>query len=176
MKSASYSIGEFSKVTGLSVKTLHFYHEKGILAPSHVDESSGYRFYDDAAVERARIVVQLREMEFSIEDIATILAESDDEADLLERLEVQKLRIAQRMRREREIVRALDQIIASERDARAALQNAGFTVEERVLAPMLIAGLRMRGKYSDCGRGFSQLAKRVGRYIAGKPFCLYYDP
>src|SRR5688572_18109238 len=35
-----YSIGEFSQVTGLSVKTLRFYHEKGILIPSSVDEAT----------------------------------------------------------------------------------------------------------------------------------------
>ena len=33
----------------------------------------------------------------------------------------------------------------------------------------------MKGKYSDCGAGFSRLAKAIGRYIAGKPLCLYYD-
>ena len=47
----SYSIGEFSQVTGLSVKTLRFYHEKGILVPSSVDEATGYRFYDADKIE-----------------------------------------------------------------------------------------------------------------------------
>ena len=65
----SYSIGEFSQVTGLSVKTLRFYHEKGILIPSSVDDSTGYRFYDPEKIEKARVIMQLRRMEFSIEDI-----------------------------------------------------------------------------------------------------------
>ena len=51
----SYSIGEFSQITGLSVKTLRFYHEKGILIPTSVDEATGYRFYDAAKVEKARV-------------------------------------------------------------------------------------------------------------------------
>ena len=55
---ASYSIGEFSKVTGLSVKTLRFYHEKGILVPSSVDDLSGYRFYDESKVEKARVIMR----------------------------------------------------------------------------------------------------------------------
>jgi DNA-binding transcriptional MerR regulator len=50
----THGIGEFSKVTGLSVKTLRFYHEKGILVPSSVDEATGYRFYDSSKVEKAR--------------------------------------------------------------------------------------------------------------------------
>ena len=44
-----FSIGEFSKITGLSVKTLRFYHEKELLAPTQVDPQSGYRYYDRAA-------------------------------------------------------------------------------------------------------------------------------
>jgi len=51
----SYSIGEFSQITGLSVKTLRFYHEKGILLPSSVDEATGYRFYQADKIEKARI-------------------------------------------------------------------------------------------------------------------------
>jgi len=51
----SYSIGEFSQITGLSVKTLRFYHEKGILLPSSVDEATGYRFYQPDKIEKARI-------------------------------------------------------------------------------------------------------------------------
>src|SRR5689334_25166460 len=79
----SYSIGEFSQVTGLSVKTLRFYHEKGILIPSSVDDTTGYRFYDAAKIEKARVIMRLREMEFSLEDIATVLGGCDDDADIL---------------------------------------------------------------------------------------------
>ena len=79
----SYSIGEFSRVTGLSVKTLRFYHEKGLLLPSSVDDATGYRFYDAGKVEKARVILRLREMEFSLEDIAAVLGQCDDEADIL---------------------------------------------------------------------------------------------
>ena len=175
MSAEWFSVGEFSKITGLSVKTLRFYHEKGILMPSRVDESSGYRYYDESKIERARVIVWLREMEFSIEDIADILKEADDESDLLTRLESQKQRIATRMRREREILRALDQVIANEKQARQLLESAPFQVEDKALEPQLIAGYRMKGKYSDCGKGFTLLGRAVGRYICGKPFCLYYD-
>ena len=175
MNSSLYSVGDFSKITGLPVKTLHFYHEKGVLVPSRIDESSGYRFYDEAAVERARIIVSLREMEFSLQDIQEILSQADDDADLLSRLELQKVRIAQRMNREREIVRALETVIASERAAREVQSAAGFRVEEKTLPEMLIASVRLRAKYNECGKGFAKVARAVGRHISGKPFCLYYD-
>src|SRR5438105_9977377 len=103
----SHSIGEFSQVTGLSVKTLRFYHEKGILVPSSVDEATGYRFYDAAKVEKARVIMQLRQMEFSIEDIATVFAECSDDADILNHLERQEQLLQQRISEDRDIVRSL---------------------------------------------------------------------
>jgi len=87
----SYSIGEFSQVTGLSVKTLRFYHEKGILIPSAVDSGTGYRWYDESKVEKARVIMRLRAMEFSIEDIAAVLGECTDEGDILNYLERKRM-------------------------------------------------------------------------------------
>ncbi len=51
-----FSIGEFSKVTGLTVKTLRFYHEQGLLDPTHIDPETGYRYYGPAKVETARVI------------------------------------------------------------------------------------------------------------------------
>src|ERR1051325_11446982 len=79
----SYSIGEFSTITGLSVKTLRFYHEKEVLIPTSVDEATGYRFYSVDKIEKARVIMQLRQMEFSLEDIVSVLGKCDDDADIL---------------------------------------------------------------------------------------------
>jgi DNA-binding transcriptional MerR regulator/effector-binding domain-containing protein len=170
-----YSIGEFSQVTGLSVKTLRFYHEKGILNPTSVDETTGYRFYDAGKVEKARVIMRLRQMEFSIEDIAAILGECRDEADILNYLERQKNFLQQRIQEDRDIVRSLTEIISNEKTARQLLEGSHFAVQEKILEPMLVAGIRVKGKYSDCGAAFSRLGKAIGRYICGNALCLYYD-
>src|ERR1043165_8372155 len=171
----SYSIGEFSQVTGLSVKTLRFYHEKGILVPSSVDETTGYRFYDAGKIEKARVIMRLRAMEFSIEDITALLGECSDEADILNYLERQKNILQQRIQEDRDIVRSLNEIIAKEKSARQILEAGNFAVQEKTVEPQLIAGIRMKGRYRDCGAGFARLGKAIGRYICGKALCLYYD-
>jgi DNA-binding transcriptional MerR regulator len=127
----SYSIGEFSKVTGLSVKALRFYHERGILIPSSVDETTGYRFYDAAKVEKTRVIMRLRQMEFSIEDIAAVLGECSDEGDILNYLERQKNVLQQRIQEDRDIVRSLNEIIAKENSARQILEAGNFAVDEK---------------------------------------------
>jgi DNA-binding transcriptional MerR regulator len=170
-----YSIGQFSKIVGMSVKTLRFYHDEGVLAPSFVDPDSGYRYYDLHDAEKARVVAQLRELEFSLSEIREMLAGYDDEADLLEYLERHRDVFQERIARYRDVVSSLDRIIDREREAQTTMQNSTFDVEEKVLEPMLIAGVRMKGKYSDCGKGFAQIGKNLGRFICGKPFCLYYD-
>jgi DNA-binding transcriptional MerR regulator len=126
-----YTIGEFSQVTGLSVKALRFYHEKGILIPSFGDEATGYRFYDAAKVEKAWVIMRLGQMEFSIEDIATVLGECSDEADILNYLERQKNVLQQRIQEDRHIVRSLNEIIAKETSARQILEAGNFAMEEK---------------------------------------------
>ncbi len=170
-----FSIGEFSQISGLSVKALRFYDENGLLKPAQVDAGTGYRFYDAAATERAWVIARLRELQFSLGDIAAILAGCGDEADLLEHLARQRRAVEERLRAGRKVAKALAQMIAAERAA-AQLAAAGkFTFEEKLLPPLLVAGLRMKGRYEECGRAFSTLGRALGRHFAGKPLCLYYD-
>ncbi len=171
----TYSIGQFSQITGLSPKTLRFYHEKGILVPSSVDDATGYRFYDADKIEKARVIMRLRQMEFSIEDIAAIFAGCDDEANILDYLERQKATLQQRITEDRDVVRSLTEIITKENEARRLLAATSFAVEEKSVDPMLVAGLRMTGRYHQIGEGFSRIGKAAGRYINGRAMCLYYD-
>jgi effector-binding domain-containing protein len=54
-------------------------------------------------------------------------------------------------------------------------QTASFAIEEKSLAPLLIAAIRMRGRYSDCGKAFARIGRNFGRHISGPPFLLHYD-
>jgi DNA-binding transcriptional MerR regulator/effector-binding domain-containing protein len=171
-----FSIGEFSKISSLPVRTLRFYHEKNLLVPSAVDVETGYRSYDERNLETARVIVTLRNLEFSLEDIAEILAEANDDGDLLAHLEQQRESLAHRLRHVRGVLRQLDEMIHQQRAAREELKMATtFEIQERQMDPLLVAGIRMTGRYSDIGQGLAKLYKRVGRYAAGKPLCLYYD-
>ncbi len=170
-----FSIGEFSKITGLSVKTIRFYHEKEILIPSCVDDSSGYRYFDHSNIEKARIITYFRDMEFSLNEIKEILDNYDDQADIIDYLEQHKQIIEAKLQKYKNITVSLDNIILNEREAIITMENSTFEVEEKVLDTLLIASVRMQGKYSDCGKGFARVGKSFGRYVCGKPLCLYYD-
>jgi DNA-binding transcriptional MerR regulator len=170
-----FTIGEFSKVTGLTVKTLRFYHEQGILSPTAIDHESGYRYYDERKIEAARIIAELRRLDFSIAEIGDILRSCADDSDLLDSLHRQRKAIEARMQHDREISRRLDQLIDHERELRETMQNTTFEVQQKNLEPIRIAAVRMQGKYRDCGKAFAQIGKRFGRHICGQAFLLHYD-
>lgn len=170
-----FSIGEFSKITGLTVKTLRFYHERGVLVPAHIEAGSGYRYYDQRNVETARAVVALRDCGFGLDEIQLIIRDHADEADILGYLQQRKQSLRERIRSDRDLVSVIDRIIKNEQEARHVAEHSAFEVEEKDVPSILIAGIRMQGRYEDCGKAFAKLGRSIGRYISGKPLCLYYD-
>jgi DNA-binding transcriptional MerR regulator len=169
-----FSIGEFSLITSLSIKSLRLYHERGILVPAHVDESSGYRYYNEANYERARSVKVLKEFDFSLAEIKDLLDECQDESDMLVQLEQKLERVKGKIDRYRDISRSIASIIEYEKES-AMDKSREFDIEEKELETILIAGHRMRGKYQEVGKGLGLVCRKMGRHVNGKPMTLYYD-
>lgn len=66
------TVNEISKVTGVSVRTLHHYDAIGLLKPTKVTDA-GYRLYDDTALGRLQSILLFRELQFPLKDIKAIL-------------------------------------------------------------------------------------------------------
>ena len=69
-----WPIKEFSLLSGVSVRTLHYYDEIGLLKPSFVDQQNGYRFYDEISLSRMQEILFYRVLDFSLKSIGEILA------------------------------------------------------------------------------------------------------
>jgi DNA-binding transcriptional MerR regulator len=78
------SIGEFARRSRLSLKALRLYDERGVLVPSRVDRASGYRYYDTAQLDQARLVVMMRELQLPLKAVKELLA--GDPADAAKRI------------------------------------------------------------------------------------------
>ena len=72
------TVHEVSKLTGVSIRTLHHYDAIGLLHPTTTTEA-GYRLYDDTALERLQHILLFRELEFPLKDIKEILDSSNFE-------------------------------------------------------------------------------------------------
>jgi PPM family protein phosphatase len=68
------SIGEFARRSRLSLKALRLYDDRGVLVPSRVDKASGYRYYDTAQLDDARLVVMLRQLQLPLATVKELLA------------------------------------------------------------------------------------------------------
>jgi DNA-binding transcriptional MerR regulator len=71
------TIGAFSRLTHLSIKTLRYYHEVGLLEPAVVDPDSGYRYYRPAQAQSAQLVRRFRDLGLPVADVKAVLAAPD---------------------------------------------------------------------------------------------------
>jgi len=74
------SIGDFSRMTFLSVKTLRHYHDVGLLEPARVDDSSGYRYYRLDQVGTAQLIRRFRALDLPVNQVRAVLAAPDEES------------------------------------------------------------------------------------------------
>ncbi len=97
---------ELAKLVSVSVRTLHYYDEIGLLKPAFVDEQNGYRFYNEISLLRMQEILFYRELDFELKSIRDILSSPDyDKQKAL--AEQRKLLILKKERLER-IIAALD--------------------------------------------------------------------
>jgi DNA-binding transcriptional MerR regulator len=124
------SIGQFARVTHLSVKALRHYHDVGLLEPAEVHASSGYRYYTTGQVPTAHMIKRFRDLEMPIDRVKAILAASDQDD--------QHRLISTHLKEMEQQLRATQAAVAS---LRALLEEPAptFSVEYRTL-----------GSYSSC--------------------------
>ena len=67
-------IKEFAAMTGVSVRTLHYYDEIGLLHPSYADSATGYRYYDARSLLRMQEILFYRELDFPLQRIRELLS------------------------------------------------------------------------------------------------------
>jgi DNA-binding transcriptional MerR regulator len=168
-----YQIGEFSRISRLSIKTLRYYHELGILLPVRVSLDSGYRYYSEQSLERARVIRELRSLGFSLKEVKELIATCDDDADLRTHLIAKSNEIKEQIRNYRQIEKRLRAVLTREEESIMAATGDAITVKE--IPEMLVASIRFKGRYAEVGKAFGAICRRCGRHAAGKPFSLYYD-
>jgi DNA-binding transcriptional MerR regulator len=114
-------IGNFSRFTDVTIKTLHHYDEVGLLKPAEVDRFTGYRYYTVEQMERLNRILALKDLGFSLEQIAQVL---DDDLPASEIRGMLKLRQAE-----------LEQQIATEQARLARVETRLKLIEQEGKMP-----------------------------------------
>ncbi len=117
-----YTVGEVAKLSGVSVRTLHHYDELALLTPAG-RSSAGYRLYSGEDLRRLQQILFYRELEFSLEEIAAMLADPTADTD-------EHLRRQHRLVRERQ-ARNAGLLAAIEKEMEARAMGISLTPEEQ---------------------------------------------
>jgi DNA-binding transcriptional MerR regulator len=155
------TVGEFSRLTHLTVKALHHYHQVGVLEPAVIDPFTGYRYYAARQVEVAHLVRRLRQVRMPVAQVRAVLAAPDEPARLAE--------IAahlDRLRRELTETAAAVASLQSLLTAGATTQTIAYrsAAEQRCLA--LTGEVDRDGITPWCARAYPRLYATAGRLAA----------
>lgn len=125
-------IKELAGLTGVSVRTLHYYDEIGLLKPCSVDEQNGYRFYDESSIQRMQEILFYRELDFPLKDIQMILSSPD--YDKQTALKEQKHLLTLKKERLERLISALDGAMKGEKITMKAFDNSEFEAQREQYA------------------------------------------
>jgi DNA-binding transcriptional MerR regulator len=107
------SIGEFSELTHLSVRTLRRYHDTGLLTPARIDDATGYRYYEAEQIPTAQVIHRLRELDLPLAEVQQVLS-SPDPAQRASLVAGHLMRLEDQLERTRAAVASLQRLLQPE--------------------------------------------------------------
>lgn len=105
----AYTVNKLAKLSGVSVRTLHFYDEIGLLKPAYYGENK-YRYYEEEQLLILQQILFYRELGFQLNDIKKIL--SSDHFDKIEALNSHKNFLKKNLDRTKSLIKTIDKTIA----------------------------------------------------------------
>jgi DNA-binding transcriptional MerR regulator len=168
-------IGEFSKLSRVPEKTLRYYDEIGLLKPAQVDPFTGYRQYSVDQLVRLNTILALKDLGFSLEQVARMLEDSLTPEQLRGMLRLRQAEIEQRMQSEQaRLARVEARLKQIEEDAMPE-----YEVVIKQTEPVRVAAVRGTvPNYGSVSLLFNELFGELGRQRVapvGPPVAVYYD-
>ena len=136
------TVKEVSKLTGISVRTLHYYDEIGLFKPTEISEA-GYRFYDDKAIEKLGQILVFRELDLPLADIKLIMENPDLDRNSV--LAKQRKMLCLKQQRIERIIAILDNMLRGD-------YNMDFTVFDET---------ELRTMFSDMLQNMNESQKQI---------------
>lgn len=169
-----FRIGEFSKLTQVSVRMLRYYDEAGLLKPAEVDRWTGHRLYSVEQIPRLDRIRYLRDSGFQVSEIALAL-EMDDHA-LLVSLNKKCLEIEQAIQKEQE---RLLKITVAKEEIQGSKSELHYHISMKSIPACQVLSLRrtVPTYYSegDLWKELSAFAEKEEIEISSDTFTIYHD-
>ena len=170
-------IGDFSKLSRVSVKTLRYYDEMGLLKPVKVDRFTGYRYYEFDQLPQLYRILALKDLGFSLEEIGHLL---DSDLSVEQMRGMLKLRQAEIRQRMEEEAGRLERVELWLRQIEQEDSMSKYDIVIKKLEPIKVASVRgVVPTPSDQGSLWGELMDYFNQQktrMMGPPMAIYHDP
>ncbi len=170
------TIGQFSKICMVTIKTLRHYDKIGLIHPSSVNTENGYRFYSEEQIPKMLLIKKLKYYGFSLTDINDILS---DESILLTNLKKQKNVLRNSIDDTNMIIHDIEQHIqALERTGDIMSYQNNYNIKLTETDNIPVISTRQNMSIDDFGKYYGMLYKRVADeniILTGKCMAFYHD-
>ena len=172
-----FKIGEFSRLSRVSVRMLRHYDQLGLLTPSQIDPLTGYRYYSAEQLPRLNRILALRDLGFSLEQITGMLDEDLSTEQLLGMLKLKRAEVEEQMQLEQQKLARLEVRLRQMSESPA---HKAYDVIVRDIEPELVATYREVAADDDrIQQMFDMVEVYVSHFDQARadkpPFSIYYD-
>jgi DNA-binding transcriptional MerR regulator len=157
-----FRIGDFSRLSQVSIKTLRFYDEVGLLKPTFVDDMSGYRYYSANLLPRLNRILVFKELGFSLDEIAVLLLEGLNADHVRKALHNKRTDLSRRIAQQQARLAQVESwLTLIEQEGRVP----DYEITLRQVAPQLVAALRDHlASYDEAAELFTELDRHLKRH------------
>lgn len=170
-----FKIGTFSRLSLVPVKTLRYYDEIGLLRPAHVDDFTGYRYYTAEQLPRLNRILALKDLGFSLEQVARLLDEGLKPEHIRELLAMKQAELERRVQEEQErLTRVAWRLSQIEQEG--TMPTHEIVIKQ--VEPQLVASVRdVVPHYPDVGRLFGEVYGHLAQHGVHGGICasIYHD-
>lgn len=170
------TIGEFSRISKVSPKTLRYYDQIGLLKPGFVSRESGYRYYEASQLRDMLLISRLKQYRFSLPEIAAVAARQDN-GYLSALIQAKKAQLSSQISDQQRILLQMERDIEKIERCENIMQS-NYLIKTVAFQPKNIFSLRQKMSLQDFGEVFGELfagLEKARVKPAGPCLSIYYD-
>jgi effector-binding domain-containing protein len=162
-----FKIGDFSRLSFVTVKTLHYYDEIGLLKPVKVDRFTGYRYYSADQLPRLNYIVALKNLGLSLDEIGILINNNLNSSQMRDIFILKKAELNQRLNEEQRRLEQVEKLL-EQINKEGTMPDYQITIKK--VEPQLVASVRdVVPTYSDIGQLYGEIFKHLGSKLVFKP-------
>ena len=162
-----FKIGDFSRLSRISVKALRYYDEIGLLKPVKVDQFTSYRYYSADQLPKLNYIVALKNMGLSLDEVATLVNDNLTPTQMRDIFILKKAELKQRLKEEQQRLEQVEKLLR-QIEKEGAMPDYQITIKQ--VAPQLVASIRdVLPGYGDIGHLYSEIFAYLSQKMIFKP-------